>query len=53
MLLGEVHPDGSILHAELGGESAPKLFQCGEPSGDQDHMEPAGRQLAREFLANP
>jgi len=27
MLLGEVHPDGSILHAELGGEPTPKLFQ--------------------------
>jgi hypothetical protein len=38
MFLGEVHPDGSILHAELGGESAPKLFQGGEPSGDEDHM---------------
>ena len=53
MLLGEVHPNSSILHAELGGEPVSKLFQCGEPSGDEDHMEPGLRQLAREFFADP
>lgn len=49
---GEVQSDGSIVDAECFREFAPERFERGKPSGDENQMQSACRQLPREFLAD-
>ena len=53
ILVGEIRLHRAVPHAELSGEIAADLLENGDAAGHEHDVQPVGRELPGEFLADP